>query len=340
MIGEGGLRLSGGQRQRLAIARALLKNAPILILDEATSQLDSESEALVQKALYNLMQGRTTLVIAHRLSTVMRADRIVVIEAGRIVEEGTHERADGPGRRLQAALRPAVPGVTRVSREGDSTGWIPCARRRASSARCARRVRLRHHGDAALRERERRGERFILAFWHRHLLLMPYSYRGRRISVLVSQSRDGELIARTVAQLRHRLRAAARAAAAGRAGMRSLLRKAAEGYDLAFTPDGPRGPAGEVQPGVILAAAATGWPIQPVALAATRCRRLRSWDRFVVPLPLSTVHFVYGEPLRVERRGRSRRPRRSRPPAGAGTAEARAAAARVRRRERRRIGAG
>ncbi|HEX5758847.1 MAG TPA: ABC transporter transmembrane domain-containing protein [Thermoanaerobaculia bacterium] len=90
VIGEAGMRLSGGQRQRLAIARALLKDAPILILDEATSQLDSQSEALVQKALYNLMQGRTTLVIAHRLSTVMKADRIVVMDAGRIVEEGTH----------------------------------------------------------------------------------------------------------------------------------------------------------------------------------------------------------------------------------------------------------
>jgi subfamily B ATP-binding cassette protein MsbA len=90
VIGEAGVRLSGGQRQRLAIARALLKNAPILILDEATSHLDSQSEALVQKALYNLMQGRSTLVIAHRLSTVTRADRIVVVEAGRIVEEGSH----------------------------------------------------------------------------------------------------------------------------------------------------------------------------------------------------------------------------------------------------------
>jgi subfamily B ATP-binding cassette protein MsbA len=89
-IGESGLKLSGGQRQRLAIARALLKDAPILILDEATSQLDSESEALVQKALGNLMRGRTTLVIAHRLSTVMNADRIVVMEAGRIVDLGTH----------------------------------------------------------------------------------------------------------------------------------------------------------------------------------------------------------------------------------------------------------
>jgi subfamily B ATP-binding cassette protein MsbA len=90
MIGEAGGQLSGGQRQRLAIARALLKNAPILVLDEATSQLDTESEASVQKALANLMQGRTTLVIAHRLSTVMSADAIVVIERGRIVERGTH----------------------------------------------------------------------------------------------------------------------------------------------------------------------------------------------------------------------------------------------------------
>jgi subfamily B ATP-binding cassette protein MsbA len=91
VVGESGLRLSGGQRQRLAIARAILKNAPILILDEATSQLDSESESLVQKALHNLMAGRTTLVIAHRLSTVMEADRIVVVEAGRIVEQGRHD---------------------------------------------------------------------------------------------------------------------------------------------------------------------------------------------------------------------------------------------------------
>ncbi|MBY0557111.1 MAG: lipid A export permease/ATP-binding protein MsbA [Burkholderiaceae bacterium] len=89
-VGENGLRLSGGQRQRLAIARALYKNAPILILDEATSALDTESERLVQAALETLMQGRTTVVIAHRLSTIENADRIVVLEGGRIAEVGSH----------------------------------------------------------------------------------------------------------------------------------------------------------------------------------------------------------------------------------------------------------
>jgi subfamily B ATP-binding cassette protein MsbA len=97
MIGERGQRLSGGQRQRIAIARALLKNPPILILDEATSELDTESEMLVQRALANLMAGRTVVVIAHRLSTVRRADRIVVIDRGIICEVGTHEELVGRG---------------------------------------------------------------------------------------------------------------------------------------------------------------------------------------------------------------------------------------------------
>lgn len=91
-VGENGVTLSGGQRQRLSIARAIVRNAPILLLDEATSALDTESEALVQQALETVMNDRTTIVIAHRLSTVVRADHIVVMEAGRVVEEGTHAR--------------------------------------------------------------------------------------------------------------------------------------------------------------------------------------------------------------------------------------------------------
>ena len=91
LVGERGVKLSGGQRQRVAIARAILKDAPILVLDEATSALDSESEALIQSALNNLMKNRTSIVIAHRLSTVANLDRIVVLDNGKIVEQGTHE---------------------------------------------------------------------------------------------------------------------------------------------------------------------------------------------------------------------------------------------------------
>ena len=91
MIGENGVKLSGGQRQRIAIARAMLKNAPILLLDEATSSLDTKSERAVQEALSNLMQNRTTIVVAHRLSTIQSADLIHVIDEGRIAESGNHE---------------------------------------------------------------------------------------------------------------------------------------------------------------------------------------------------------------------------------------------------------
>ena len=129
-LGEGGARLSGGQRQRVAIARALLRDAPLLLLDEATSALDAESERLVQASLERLFEGRTTLVIAHRLATVRAADRIVVMDEGRIVEEGTHDSLNAARR----PLRPARPAAVRGPRSlASPPGHHCCSHARSGS---------------------------------------------------------------------------------------------------------------------------------------------------------------------------------------------------------------
>jgi ATP-binding cassette subfamily B protein len=117
------VKLSGGQKQRLAIARIFLKNPPILILDEATSALDTETERAIQQSLAELSQGRTTLVIAHRLATITNADRILVVDDGRIVEQGSHAelltRGDGHYRRLHAAQASSVAGAKAAAAKND-----------------------------------------------------------------------------------------------------------------------------------------------------------------------------------------------------------------------------
>lgn len=155
------------------------------------------------------------------------------------------------------------------------------------------RVRL-HERDARLS----RGERCIFAFWHARLLPLVFTHRDRSIAVLISRHRDGELIARIIGRLGF-LTARGSSTRGGEEGLRDMLGHAEEGRLLAITPDGPRGPAERVKPGVVYLASRTGFPVVPVATAADRSWVLGSWDGFRIPHPFARVVVAYGTPIAV-----------------------------------------
>jgi lysophospholipid acyltransferase (LPLAT)-like uncharacterized protein len=153
----------------------------------------------------------------------------------------------------------------------------------------------------------------LYAFWHQAQLIPAWTHRGRGIGILVSRHGDGELIARVVGRLGfHPIRGST--TRGGVSALKQIVREVRAGRDVAFTPDGPRGPRHRIQPGVIMAASLSGAPIVPVGIAVSRARRLRSWDRFLVPLPFATVVLRYGRPEHVppdlDREGREEHLRR------------------------------
>jgi len=147
--------------------------------------------------------------------------------------------------------------------------------------------------------------RYILAFWHSRFLMMPWSYPDGRIVVLVSRHRDAEMLVRTLRGFRLAF-ARGSTTEGGAAGLRALLRYVEDGYDVGVAPDGPRGPRRRVQPGVVLVARLSGLPVVPVGFSARPARRLRSWDRTLLPRPFARGVFVYGAPLTVPRRADAR----------------------------------
>lgn len=163
-------------------------------------------------------------------------------------------------------------------------------------------VRIHCHDEEQIRAWEKERRNFILAFWHRHLLMMRYAYRGDRMTVMMSRSRDGELMAQSMFRLGvSSVRGSSSKGAA--VSLKELIRAARDGSDIAFTPDGPRGPSGRMQPGVVFAAQATGLPVIPVAIEASRFWEAPSWDRLMVPWPGARLEIAYGEAIVVPRDG-------------------------------------
>src|SRR5262245_64356716 len=155
-------------------------------------------------------------------------------------------------------------------------------------------------GAEALADARREPGKYILCFWHSRFLLMPYSYPGPRIVVLSSLHRDAEALVRILRKFGIE-QARGSSTRGGMAGMRQILRKVEDGCDVGLTPDGPKGPRRRVQPGVVAVARFTGLPIIPVGFSAAPARRLKTWDRTLVPKFWSKGLFVYGDPIRVPR---------------------------------------
>lgn len=158
--------------------------------------------------------------------------------------------------------------------------------------------RVERVGTEPLEAAIARGERCVFAFWHARMLPLVYTHRDRGIAVLVSRSRDGELITRVIERLGYET-ARGSSSRAGGTGALEMLEWAGAGHLLAITPDGPRGPAETLKPGLVLLASRSGLPVVPVASASRPRLRLRSWDRFEIPLPFAHVWVAYGEPLQV-----------------------------------------
>ena len=161
-------------------------------------------------------------------------------------------------------------------------------------------MRLDYRNRDVLERARAEAGHYILAFWHSRLVMMPYCYPGDRLVVLSSRHRDSRMLARILARFGLD-RVWGSSTSGGALGLRALLRRVREGYDVGFTPDGPRGPRRRVKAGVVAAAKLSGLPIIPVTCSASRARRLKSWDRTLLPKLFGHGLFIYGEPIRIPR---------------------------------------